>query len=221
MVTESMLSIAGYNDSPVPNRLRQSDGAVGCLAMLLPGYGYTLDMPLFYYLENLCLDRGVDVLRVETAYNQNAVFRAAPEPEQARWVAADARAAWQAGRAQADYASAVLVGKSLGTLGLAALLAEPLSRPKSVQSIWLTPLLSEQTVRQTLLRLGDSAQIVIGDADPHYDPDVLADLEGAEVHMVIAPGADHGLDLPGDAIGSARLLPELITAIQEFAFRQA
>lgn len=166
MSTEHILPISGYRDHAVPNRLRQPDRAIGHLAMLLPGYGYTLDMPLFYYLESLCLDTGCDVLRVETAYNQNSAFRDAPESEQAKWVASDARTAWHAGLAQGRYASALVVGKSLGTLGLAALLAEPLGSPGTVRSVWLTPLLSEPSVRQALLRLGDSAQVVIGDADP-------------------------------------------------------
>ena len=110
---------------------------------MLPGFGYTLDMPLFYYLENLCLDRECDVLRVETTYSQNAAFGEATEIEQARWVAADAQAAWQAGLAQADYASAVVAGKSLSTLAMAALLAPPLPTSPNVQSVWLTPLLSQ------------------------------------------------------------------------------
>ncbi len=220
MATERILPITGYHDHPVPNRLRQPDGATDRLAMLLPGFGYTLDMPLFYYLENLCLDAGIDVLRAETNYNQNRAFGEATETEQARWVATDARAAWQAGLAQANYASALVAGKSLGTLGLAAILADPPESSGAVQSIWLTPLISEPTVRQTLLRLGDSAQVVIGDADPEYDVDVLTAIEGTGVNVVVAPGADHGLDIPGDVVGSVRLLPELVTAMFEFGFRQ-
>lgn len=219
MATERILPIAGYEGRDVPNRLRQPEGAIGRLAMLLPGYGYTLDMPLFYYLENRCLDVGIDVLRVETTYNQHPTFAGATERAQARWVATDARAAWQTGLAQDDYGSAIVVGKSLGTLAMAALFTEPLSAPGEVQSVWLTPMLSQPTVHQTIGQLGARALVVIGDADPHYDVDVLADLEGAGVNVVVAPGAEHGLDVPGDVVGSVRLLAQLITAIQDFGFR--
>ena len=41
----------------MPNRLRRPAAANGRLALMLPGFGYTLDMPLFSYLENLYLDR--------------------------------------------------------------------------------------------------------------------------------------------------------------------
>jgi hypothetical protein len=220
MVTEHILPMTGYRDHPVPNRLRQATGAADRLALLLPGFGYTLDMPLFYYIENLCLDMGSDVLRMETAYSQHPVFAEATEPEQAQWVVADARAAWQAGLAQADYASVLVVGKSLSTLAMAALLAAPLTSPPMVRSVWLTPLLAEQAVRQALHQLGRNAQVVIGDADLHYDAEVLADLAGAGVNVVVVPNADHGLDIPGDVAGSVRLLPQIITAIQDFGFRQ-
>lgn len=219
MVVESTMSVTGYHDHIVPNRLRRPNGANGRLAMLLPGYGYTLDMPLFYYLENLCVDLGIDVLRVKTAYHQNLAFREASEAEQARWVASDARAAWQAGLAQGNYASAIVIGKSLGTRGMAALVAEPFGSPETVQSVWLTPLISEESVHQALRQLGSSAQVVIGDADPEYDADVLADLEASGVNVVVAPGADHGLDVPGDALASARLLAQLITESRDFGFR--
>jgi hypothetical protein len=220
MATEHILPIAGYRDHTVPNRLRQPDGTTGRLTLLLPGYGYTLDMPLFYYVENLCLDMGSDVLRMETAYSQHPRFGEATEPEQAQWVVADARATWQAGLKHADYASVMVVGKSLSTLAMAALLAPPITSPPKVRSVWLTPLLSQQSVRETLVRLGNSAQVVIGDADPHYDADVLADLAGAGMNVVVAPGADHGLDIPGDVAGSVRLLPQIISAIHDFGFRQ-
>lgn len=219
MVTERILPITGYRHLRVPNRLRRPAAANGRSALMLPGFGYTLDMPLFYYLENLYLDRGCDVLRVETTYSQNAAFGEATEIEQARWVAADAQAAWQAGLAQADYASAVVAGKSLSTLAMAALLAPPLPTSPNVQSVWLTPLLCQPQVRETLLRLGASAQVVIGDADPYYDAEVLTELERAGVNVVVAQGADHGLDIPGDAPGSTRLLSQLVTAVQEFGFR--
>ena len=107
----------------------------------------------------------------------------------------------------------------VGTLAMAALLAPPLPTSPNVQSVWLTPLLCQPQVRETLLRLGASAQVVIGDADPYYDAEVLTELERAGVNVVVAQGADHGLDIPGDAPGSTRLMSQIVTAVQEFGFR--
>ena len=69
MATATTLTIQGYRDEAVPNRFLRPQGAINHLAVLLPGFGYTLDMPLFYYAQNLLLERGWDVLRVEYAYN--------------------------------------------------------------------------------------------------------------------------------------------------------
>ena len=80
-------------------------------------------------------------------------------------------------------------------------------------------MLSEHSVRQALRQCDDSAQIIIGDADPHYDAAVLADLAEAGANVVVVPGADHGLDIEGDAIASAHLLAQLITEIRDFGFR--
>ena len=79
MATVETLAIRGFGDLPVPNRLLRPEGAIDCLAVLLPGFGYTLDMPLFYYAESLLLERGWDVLRVEYAYNR------LPEAETKPW----------------------------------------------------------------------------------------------------------------------------------------
>src|SRR5215217_6235864 len=75
MATSTTLSIQGYRDQPVPNRFLRPQGAIDHLAVLLPGFGYTLDMPLFYYAENLLLERGWDILRVEYAYNERPEFQ--------------------------------------------------------------------------------------------------------------------------------------------------
>ena len=219
MATETILPITGYEGRAVPNRLRRPRGAIGRLAMLLPGFGYTLDMPLFYYVENGCLDTGIDVLRVESTYNQDLAFAAADETERSRWVTADAHAAWEAGLAQSTYTSAIVVGKSLGTLAMPALFAAPAPDDREVRSVWLTPLLSEPPVTETIARLGSRALVAIGDADPHYDAEVIRQLEATGVRMLVAPGAEHGLDLPGDVVGSVRVLERVIAAINEFALR--
>ena len=91
MATSTTLTIQGYRGEAVPNRFLRPEGAIDHLAVLLPGFGYTLDMPLFYYAENLLLERGWDVLRVEYAYNKRPEFQTLTEPERDRWLLADRR----------------------------------------------------------------------------------------------------------------------------------
>jgi predicted alpha/beta-hydrolase family hydrolase len=147
MTTSTTLPIQGFRDEAVPNRFLRPEGATDHLAILLPGFGYTLDMPLFYYAENLLLERGWDVLRVEYAYNTRPEFQGLTKPERDRWLLEDTTAAWRAGLGRRAYERVVLIGKSLGTLAMGHLLtmADP---PLNVGAVWLTPMLAEERLRQ-------------------------------------------------------------------------
>ena len=82
---------------------------------------------------------------------------------------------------------------------------------------WLTPLLrSERLLRQMQAFRGRSL-IVIGTEDAHYDPKILTSLrETSGAKLLIIEGADHGLDIPGDAIGSVEVMQTIVTAIERF-----
>ncbi len=179
MTTSTTLTIQGYRDEVVPNRFLRPEGAIDHLAVLLPGLGYTLDMPLFYYAENVLLERGWDVLRVEYAYTRSE-FQTLPKPERDRWLLEDATAAWRAGLEQRTYERVVLVGKSLGTLAMGHLLtmADP---PPNVGAVWLTPLFSKERLHQQIQQYGGPSLFVIGTADPHFAPVVLEQMQVATI----------------------------------------
>jgi predicted alpha/beta-hydrolase family hydrolase len=216
MATPTTLTIQGYRDEAVPNRFLRPESAIDQLAVLLPGLGYTLDMPLFYYAENLLLDRGWDVLRVEYAYNTRPEFQTLPKSERDQWLLADTTAAWRAGLTQRTYARVVLIGKSLGTLAMGHLLttADPLP---NAGAVWLTPLLSNEPLRQQIQQYGGPSLFVIGTADPHFDPVVLEQMQVATVgEAVVVRNADHGMDIPGDPIASVRALERVVEALSRF-----
>jgi dienelactone hydrolase len=217
VATSTVLPIQGYRDEPVPNRFLRPRGAIDRLAVLLPGYGYTLDMPLFYYAENLLLERGLDVLRVEVNYGQNAGFRILPDAEQASWLLADAAAAYQTGLAQGAYRGVALIGKSLGTLAMGPLLTLPNPWDAPRRAVWLTPLLSAERLREQIRQFGGPSLFVIGGADPHYDAAILADLQAAtHGEAVVIDGADHGMDIPGNPVASAGAMVRVVDALARF-----
>ena len=217
MTTSTVLSITGYRGEPVANRLLQPEERTERLALLLPGFGYTLDMPLFYYAEHLLQDRGWDVLRVEYAYSQRPDFGTLPRQEQRRWLLADAEAAFRAALANGSYGQIALVGKSLGTAAMGHLLALPDVPTSSARAVWLTPLFGERALRDQITRFGGSSLVVIGAADPHYDPALLAELTAAtNCNAVVIDNADHGMDIPGDPVASARALVQIVDAMSQF-----
>ena len=216
MATTTVLDIQGYGEGAVPNRFLRPENAIDALAVLLPGFGYTLDMPLFYYAENLLLDRGWDVLRVEYAYNRLPEAEISPQSKMVERLYVDATAAWRAGLGQRDYQRIALAGKSLGTLAMGHLLTME-NPPPQVSAVWLTPMLSVGRLREQIAQYGGPSLFVIGTDDPHYDMEVVRAVTAAtNGEAVVVEGADHGMDISGDPIASVHAVERVVDALMRF-----
>jgi hypothetical protein len=216
MATSTTLDVTGYSGEPVPNRLLRPQGAIDRLAVLLPGIAYTLDMPLFYYAQHLLIEQGWDVLRVEYAYSERNAYRSLSDEERARWLFADATAAYRAGIVQRAYQEIMLIGKSLGTLAMGHLLtAERPTLP--TRGIWLTPLIGLPVLREQIAEFGGRSLFVIGTADSHYDSEVFKSLcDATHGESVVIDGADHGMDIQGDPVASVRAMERVVEAMARF-----
>ena len=211
------LDITGYQGRLVPNEFVRPEGSVGRLAILLPGFAYTCDMPLFYYAESLCVAAGIDVLRVEYAYNTVPGFLNLPDDETDRWLAADVTAAYRAAIEQGAYRELVLIGKSIGTVAMAYLLTMTDRFAGPVRAVWLTPAFGLPHLTELMVRCPDPSLIVIGDADHHYDPAALARLRATtSPEVLVIPGADHSLEIPGDLTASIAALQQTMQAVERF-----
>lgn len=205
------ISIRGYAGQPVPNRLFRQAGAQR-LALILPGLRYTCDMPLLFYPARMLIQRGASVLQVHSDYTQ-AAFQSASKAEQARWLAEDTQTAYQAGLAAGDFRDVVLIGKSIGTLALASLAASGVEAP----SIWMTPLLRQRQLVETVLRQQGPALFIGSSSDPTFD---LAELERIQAagkgDGLVFPGADHSLEIPGDVFASVDIMRQILERMQAF-----
>jgi pimeloyl-ACP methyl ester carboxylesterase len=216
MATTTVLDIQGYGEGAVPNRFLRPENAIDALAVLLPGFGYTLDMPLFYYAENLLLERGWDVLRVEYAYNRLPEAEISPQSKMVERLYADAMAAWRAGLGQRQYERVALVGKSLGTLAMGHLLTVE-NPPPATSAVWLTPMFTVDRLREQIALYGGPSLFVIGTDDPHYDPEIMRAMTLAtNGETVVVEGADHGMDIPGDPVASVRAVERVVEALGRF-----
>ncbi|HUG14003.1 MAG TPA: alpha/beta family hydrolase [Thermomicrobiales bacterium] len=216
MGPESRIEATGYRDRQVPNTFVRQGDASDRLAVFLPGFGYSCDMPLFYYAELLLLSAGVEVLRVEYAYNREPDFRDLPAEEQRAWLLTDAAAALRAGLGEGEYCQLILIGKSIGTRAMGHILtAEPV--PPNTRAVWLTPLLRDTVLREHLRKITTPSLLVVGAADDHYDAACLQEIEDSRGHVaLVVAGADHSLDIVGDAVGSARAMADVLMAIAAF-----
>ena len=216
MAAASVLDMRGHGGEVVPNQLLRPDNAVDRLAVLLPGFGYSLDMPLLYYAENLLLGRGRDVLRVEYAYNRLSEADVSPRSKLVERLYADSMAAWRAGLGQREYQRVALVGKSLGTLAMGRLLSA-VDPPAQTSAVWVTTVLSVERLREQVAAFGGPPLFVIGTADEEYDREALDALVAAtNGEAVVVEGAGHGMDMPGDPIASIRAVERFVAALGQF-----
>jgi predicted alpha/beta-hydrolase family hydrolase len=221
------LAFQGFHNSPLPNLfLRQADPPT-TLAVLYPGLNYTCDMPLLYYSTGLLLRRGVDVLQVKADYTAQA-FQSRPPDERAGWLLADSAAALQAGLTQRSYARVILIGKSIGTIALAGLIAcgaaggAANGAAGNAAIVWLTPLLHQSTIVEAALAHQGPGLFVVGTADRTYDAAALARiLEETAAEALYVEGGDHRLEIESDLYRSLDALRQIMLGIERFIDRLA
>ncbi|MGB3307678.1 MAG: alpha/beta family hydrolase [Thermomicrobiales bacterium] len=209
------LSIHGFEEMPVPNQFLRQQGRAHGLAILLPGLGYTCDMPFFYYTELQFLVGGFDVLRVDYDYRQPG-GQAWGKPEHERRLIDDVTAAVRMGVSQNAYDSVTVVGKSLGTLAMAHLDVNG-DMPSSWRSVWVTPLLKQDVVWTSIQHRTTPAAVVIGTEDPHYDAVRIANLESRDaMTVVVVEDGNHSLNAGRTAEDSAKAMATVIGQLEAF-----
>jgi hypothetical protein len=208
------LDARGYRGDPVPNRFITQKGGASHLAVLLPGRGYTVDMPLLFYPRFHLMEQGADVLLVEYNYARDD-YASLPPDEQRQWLNADVDAVVDAVLAGRTYERITLIGKSLGTYAMAHLLATDI-RLRDAACMWLTPIIHDQAVFQWMAR-PHRALFVIGTRDPLYDADIMQDAAQKSGGVsVVVDDADHGMSIEGDMVASVRALETVMQVAQEF-----
>jgi predicted alpha/beta-hydrolase family hydrolase len=219
------IKIAGYNARFVPHRFYRQSGETRLLSLIFPGLQYTCDMPVLYYPSLLLSQRRADVLHLYSDYT-NADYTALPARQRAEWLLNDARAALKAGLAQRDYTHLVLVGKSIGSVAVAYLLQDQASHSSAAAvvenalTIWITPLLQQPQLITALASLRRPALLIASTADRTYDPASLFRIrQTATPEVLLIEGADHALEIPGDANASIVALQRLSQAVAAFLDR--
>jgi len=76
-----------------------------------------------------------------------------------------------------SYGKITIVGKSVGTRAMGHLVTQEGSL-KHAKSIWLTPVLKSEGLREQIKSWGRPSLFIIGSADPHYRLDYLEDIRG-------------------------------------------
>lgn len=169
-------------------------GANGRVAILLPGRNYSPNHPVLYYARGVLLVQGWSVEEVwwnpEDLISEEAVIRRV-----------------KAVLDKVADSNPLVVGKSLGSLAL------PLVAQRGWPAIWLTPLLNSPGLIAAL-KSGTSKTLLVGGTADDYWNSTVAKASGQQVLEM--PGADHGLEIPGNPLASVVLLSELVATMTLF-----
>lgn len=216
MYSNQQWNIVGHNAQGVANIFVVSSSENPKLAVLFPGYAYSLSAPLFYYSAQVCLENGYDVLGIDYRYNEDDRFRSSDERGREVWFSDDIHGVYDAVREHNDYEKVVFIGKSLGTTAMVEIAARELPWQRT-QWIWLTPANAYPAIAERIRTLGLRSLIVYGDADPEFQPEVIDTLKGVEnVRIEAIAGGDHGLDIADNVVESVRALSTTVSTIAEF-----
>jgi hypothetical protein len=189
---------------------RVTEGDPDRVAVILPGRGYTADMPLLWYARTVLTFQGWTVHVIDWPTDL------APDQAPATAAAAIDRACGGPlpGRSGDTHESTepgtcLIVAKSLGSLAL------PLAVQRGLPGVWLTPLLFEPAVAAAAENLGPGHLVIGGTGDQStWDPD-LAHHCGAQLLEI--PHADHALQVAGDLDRTLAAVERVAAAINAFA----
>ncbi|WP_377344580.1 alpha/beta family hydrolase [Pontibacillus salicampi] len=208
--------IGGYLEQPVAFRHIKHEAKSDHLAIVLPGLGYTVDKPVLYYMTSALLEEGYDVFQVNYKYDDKDSFHDLNQEEREEWVQTDVERSIHHALEDGRYKHFCLVGKSLGTRAMVSEMTDRKAFQKA-KTIWLTPLLDDSDVRETLRQLQQPSLLIIGSRDSHYSDNALEELYKKEnVACVKLEGANHACEVPSNSMLSIQYLHRIIDQTKQF-----
>lgn len=206
--------IEGFRGNAVHYLLIRQEEASGKLAVVLPGAGYTAQAPLLHYATDIYVHKGYDVLNVNYRYNDE-FYDGFTMEELSDAIHFDVAKVIEGVTAESAYDEFCLIGKSLGTIAMAAELERPMFR--GAKAIWLTPLIKRTDVFEAMRKLPNRALGFIGDEDPVFDAERWNQLKAnSQMDLRLVTGTEHSLEYPGKPLASIDVLKEIMAEIEKF-----
>ncbi len=192
------LNLIGYRSKPIANTFMKQENETNKLAIVYPGKGYTCHMPLLYYTSMILLSKGFDVLWVQYDYGKNSEIQTLPEARQTDWIGIDANAAYSLAKSQRNYEKIVLVGKSLGSAAIKAVVSSN-KMPKNLKIIWFTPPLTDSELFNFVTKsCKGNSLFIAGSNDEVVNKDLLNNIQKAGAgRFIFINGANHSMEFEG------------------------
>ena len=209
-----IFSLGGQVSHDIKIELSEENAQAQKLALLLPGMAYRVDHPIFYFARALLHDLGYRTASLHYAYDKIDGFRDQEFARVMETFAEDAKSIYASLSDQPSSDELVVVGKSLGTMIMAQMLANNICRDAKLA--WLTPSLGVPECEQQLKKHAQQSFVAIGTADPSYNAVQLEEIEQAGATMCVLDSLAHVLESPNNVPKSILGHHQMISALSDW-----
>ena len=162
------------------------------VCFMFSGSGYNYDKPLFYYATMLMLENKIDVVHIHYSYDGQLMNK--PMEEVTKVMMDDINPIMNEVLKNEQYNYTMFLGKSLGTIPIAN---DLMKREEFLQSkmILLTPLLTFETIFDSILHSNHEGLLVIGDKDHQYNADQINQLHKTNLKIDVVKNTNHSVNV--------------------------
>ncbi|KFN01603.1 alpha/beta hydrolase [Bacillus clarus] len=162
------------------------------ICFMFSGSGYNYDKPLFYYATMLMLENKIDVVHIHYSYDEQLMKKTMEEVT--KIMMDDINPVMNEVLKSGQYNHSMFLGKSLGTIPIAN---DVMKRVEYLQSkmILLTPLLTLDSIFDSILHSHHEGLLVIGDKDHQYNANQIEQLDQSNLKIEVVKNANHSLNV--------------------------
>ncbi|OTX88035.1 alpha/beta hydrolase [Bacillus thuringiensis] len=183
------------------------------VCFMFSGSGYNYDKPLFYYATMLMLEHKIDVVHIHYSYDGQLMNK--PMEEVTKVMMDDINPVINEVLKDEQYNETMFLGKSLGTIPIAN---NVMKREEFLQSkmILMTPLLTFDTIFDSILHSSHEGLLVIGDKDHQYNADQIDQLYKTNLTIDVVKNANHSVNVGGyETENSIEAIAKIIGKLKE------
>jgi len=183
------------------------------VCFMFSGSGYNYDKPLFYYATMLMLEHKIDVVHIHYSYDGQLMNK--PMEEVTKVMMDDINPVINEVLKDEQYNETMFLGKSLGTIPITN---DLMKREEFAQSkmILLTPLLTFDTIFDSILHSRHEGFLVIGDKDHQYNADQIDQLYKTNLQIEVVKNANHSVNVGGyETENSIEAIAKIIGKLKE------
>ncbi|PEA27540.1 alpha/beta hydrolase [Bacillus cereus] len=183
------------------------------ICFMFSGSGYNYDKPLFYYATMLMLENKIDVVHIHYSYDGQLMEK--PMEEITKVMMDDINPVIIEVLKSGQYSNSMFLGKSLGTIPIAN---DLMKREEYLQSKMLlfTPLLTFDSIFESILNSHHEGLLVIGDKDHQYNVNQMNQVHKTNLKIVVVKNANHSLNVGEfETENSITVIAKMIGTLEE------